>query len=78
MLASFENLEKMAQYLTLLGAKKVVITGIPEGNKIWNFVYNGEELYEAVLKAVHFINKVIKFMEKLNIPLNYGLGFKNI
>ncbi len=39
---------------------------------------NGEELYEAVLKAVHFINKVIKFMEKLNIPLNYGLGFKNI
>ncbi len=89
----------------MLGVKKVVITGIPKGNKIWNFVYskeskivetekigesrtgceeaftaivmasliNGEELYEAVLKAVHFINKVIKFMDKLNIPLNYGL-----
>ncbi len=106
--ASFENLEKMAYKVTLLGAKKVVITGIPKGNKIWNFVYskeskivetekigesrtgcgdvftaivmasliNGEELYEAVLKAVHFINKVIKFTVKLNIPLNYGLGFE--
>ncbi len=42
MLASFENLEKMAYNLTLLGAKKVVITGITKGNKIWNFVYSKE------------------------------------
>ncbi len=40
---------------------------------------NGEELYEAVLKAVHFINKVIKFMEKLKglSPVSYRLQSSN-
>lgn len=37
---------------------------------------NGNHFYDAVEKAVHFINKAIAYTVELQTPLNYGLCFE--
>lgn len=103
-------LEKMCEELSKKGPAKIVITGLPRGKFIENFIYqkgkpsrqiwvkkigsdrsgtgdvftgvlagsytNGCSFYESVKKAVLFVDKCIRYSEKLQTPFNYGLCFE--
>ncbi len=107
---SQDGLDVIAQGLSEKGPGRIVITGLQQGNQIYNYIFEkgkssrmiptrkiggdrsgtgdvfssivsgslvmGMSFYDAVKRAVVFLDKAIAFTVKEGLPWNYGICFE--
>ena len=83
---SEEGLVAICEALSDMGPSRIVITGLQQGDLIFNYIFEknivtgaliqGQDFKTAVKRAVTFLDKAIAYTAQMELPWNYGICFE--